>query len=129
MMWFMAALSDRIAASLTMSKRLNEISPFYMFIYGTVFENLPKNSREITEESSKTIPPYFHDLFLVVFKHFAKGAQNKISTYSTTNGRITNSDLSSKKYTRKKFGLFSNICFIYSAKIGFGPILRFDYVP
>ena len=53
----MAALSDRIAASLTMSKRLNEISPFYMFIYGTVFENLPKNSREITEESSKTIPP------------------------------------------------------------------------
>ena len=109
----MAALSDRIAASLTMSKRLNEISPFYMFIYGTVFENLPKNSREITEESSKTIPPYF----LVVFKHFAKGAQNKISTYSTTNGRITNSDLSSKKYTRKKFGLFSNICFIYSAKI------------
>ena len=130
-MWFMAALSDRIAASLTMSKRLNEISPFYMFIYGTVFEKWPKkfpwNYRR--QKSSKTIPPYFHDLFWVVFKHFAKGAQNKISTYSTTNGRITNSDLSSKKYTRKKFGLFSNICFIYSAKIGFGPILRFDYVP
>ena len=127
----MAALSDRIAASLTMSKRLNEISPFYMFIYGTVFEKWPKNSREITEDKSqaKQYRRIFTIFFWVVFKHFAKGAQNKISTYSTTNGSITNSDLSSKNYTRKKFGLFSNICFIYSAKIEFGPILRFDYVP
>ena len=78
-------------------------------------KNGQKNYREITEDKSqaKQYRRIFTIFFWVVFKHFAKGAQNKISTYSTTNGRITNSDLSSKKYTRKNLGCFqTSVLFI-----------------